>query len=299
MKRITIGYFADGPWAHNALDRLLNDMTIEIAFIVPRYDTKDDYLKNKAIENNIDYLPFVKVNSDEFYETALKYNCDLFVSMSYNQIFRDRIMNLPPLKTINCHAGKLPFYRGRNILNWALINDEKEFGITVHFVDTGIDTGDIILQRTFPIMDHDTYATLLKVAYIECGNILYDAIKQIQSDSYTIISQDTISIYGMYCGIRQQGDELLNWNQSSRDIFNFIRALCDPGPQALSYVNGMPVHINSVIYDPDFCKYKGIPGQIIGLEKGKPMVKTLDSYVILKEYGSTVRLKIGDRFKNE
>ena len=53
-------------------------------------------------------------------------------------------------------------YRGRNILNWALINDEKEFGITVHFVDEGIDTGDIITQETFPISDEDNYGSLLK-----------------------------------------------------------------------------------------------------------------------------------------
>ena len=73
--------------------------------------------------------------------------------MSFNQIFRKDIINLTPIGIINCHAGKLPFYRGRNILNWVLINDEKEFGITVHFVDEGIDTGDIILQKTFPITD--------------------------------------------------------------------------------------------------------------------------------------------------
>ena len=54
-------------------------------------------------------------------------NCDLYVSMSFDQIFKKRILSLPSLGIINCHAGNLPFYRGRNILNWVLINDEKEF----------------------------------------------------------------------------------------------------------------------------------------------------------------------------
>ena len=66
---------------------------------------------------------------------------------------------------------KLPFYKGRNILNWVLINDEKEFGITVHYVDEGIDTGDIILQETFPIIDSDDYSTLLDKAYEECPRL--------------------------------------------------------------------------------------------------------------------------------
>ena len=86
----------------------LEDETIEFGFIVPRNDTTDTFLKNKAKEFGIDYLCPVKVNSDDFYEVAQKYACDLFVSMSYNQIFHRRIYNLPPLKTINCHAGQLP-----------------------------------------------------------------------------------------------------------------------------------------------------------------------------------------------
>ena len=64
--------------------------------------------------------------------------------MSFNQILKKKIINLPHLKTINCHAGKLPFYRGRNVLNRVLINDENEFGITIHYIDEGIDTGDIV-----------------------------------------------------------------------------------------------------------------------------------------------------------
>ena len=119
MEKFRIGYFADSPWGHLTLDKLLQDVSLEIAFIVPRNDTKDSYLKSKANDYGIDYLVPVKVNSEEFYQRAEAYHCDLFVSMSYNQIFRERIYNLPKYKTINCHAGKLPFYRGRNILNWA------------------------------------------------------------------------------------------------------------------------------------------------------------------------------------
>ena len=188
-----IGYFADGPWGHLTLETLLADPTIEIAFIVPRNDTKDTFLHEKAKENNIDYLCPIKVNSDEFYEMAQKYNCDLFVSMSYNQIFRERIYSLPKYKTINCHAGKLPFYRGRNILNWALINDEKEFGITVHYVNDGIDTGNIIVQQAYPITDADDYNTLLEVAYKECPKLLYQAIKKIQSGDLSSIDQSVLS----------------------------------------------------------------------------------------------------------
>lgn len=294
-----IGYFADGPWGHNALEKLLADKSIEIAFIVPRNDTKDVFLKNKANENSIDYLCPINVNSDVFLEIAREYECDLFVSMSYNQIFKSRIYSLPKFGTINCHAGKLPFYRGRNILNWALINDETEFGVTVHYVDDGIDTGDIILQRTFPIRDEDDYNTLLQVAYRECPNILFDAIKQIQNHKANRIVQDTISEFGLYCGMRKNGDEVINWNQTSREIFNFVRAICMPGPMAITYDEHKVVSINKVKYMPEAPIYKGITGQVLAMINNMPIVKTKDSYVGIEEYYSEKKLKVGDRLKNE
>jgi methionyl-tRNA formyltransferase len=294
---IKIGYFADGLWGHNALDMLLNDDTVEISFVVPRNDTKDEYFKKKSIENNIKYLTPVNVNSDEFYMMIKEFDCDLFVSMSFNQIFKRKVINLPRHSIINCHAGKLPFYRGRNVLNWVLINDEKEFGITVHYVDEGIDTGDIILQRTFPIIDEDNYNSLLSVAYCECAKILYDSIKLIQKNKVKRIPQNTISQFGMYCGMRKEGDEKLSWHQSSRDIFNFVRAISYPGPMAVTYCHQVPIYINKVIYDDIFCKYKGIPGQIIGFDLSMPIVKTLDSVIILADYKAEYKLKIGDRLR--
>ncbi|OEY36955.1 formyl transferase [Campylobacter jejuni] len=96
--------------------------------------------------------------------------------MSFDQIFKEELLKLYPRKIINCHAGKLPFYRDRNILNWALINDEKEFGISVHFIDKGINTGDIILQKTYEIKDSDDYTTLLNLCHKECASLLYESL---------------------------------------------------------------------------------------------------------------------------
>lgn len=295
-----IGYFADGPWSHLAFKKLINDKSIEIAFIVPRTDTKDGTLKEYCEKYNIDYLNNIKVNSDFFYEKAFSYNCDLFVSMSFNQIFRNRIINLPKLGTINCHAGKLPFYRGRNILNWALINDEKEFGITVHYIDKGIDTGDIILQNTYPINDSDSYKSLLNVAFNECAITLYDAIKMIQKDKVNRIPQDSIHKVGMYCGTRTFGDEIINWNLTSREIFNFIRAIDSPGPIARTYLNGNEIKINKAELIEEAVKYVNTVGQIVGVENGKFIVKSSDTTILISEITvkEGVKLKVGDRFTN-
>lgn len=293
MKNIRIGYFADGPWSHRALERIFIDESIEVAFIVPRTDTSDDTLYNYAQHYKVDYLHPVNVNSFDFIKQSRSYDCDLFVSMSFNQIFRHEIINVPRLKTINCHAGKLPFYRGRNILNWALINDEKEFGITVHFVDEGIDTGDIILQRTFPISEEDNYNSLLEVAYEQCAIILYDSIKLFQEDSVNPVKQSDIHPVGFYCGRRGPGDEKINWNQTSRDIFNFIRAICHPGPQAISTVNGAILKINSSRLINEAPIYKGKPGQILNKTENGFLVKTKDSFIEILDITLEGKIKVG------
>lgn len=294
---LKIGYFADGPWAHRALDKLLKDRNVKICFICVRDDHKDPVLIQKGKEQDIDVLWTHNINETDFVNKLKEYAPDLFVSMSFNQIFRQEIINLPKWKTINCHAGKLPYYRGRNILNWALINDEKEFGITVHYVDEGIDTGDIILQRSYPITDEDDYKTLLECAYVGCADVLCDAIQLIYTGKAERIKQETIDPVGMYCGMRIAGDECMNWNQDSRDVFNFVRAICLPGPQAISSCQGETVLINKVRMFPEMRSYKGIPGQIIGKTESGWIVKTADTAVEIVEFTTNAKLHVGSRLK--
>jgi methionyl-tRNA formyltransferase len=294
--KLNIGYFADGPWSHEAFEKLINDKEIKISFICVRFDTKDDTLKDYAEKYNIEYLKHENINSDEFFSIIEKYNCDLFVSMSFNQIFKTRIINLPKYKTINCHAGKLPFYRGRNILNWALINDEKEFGITVHYVDEGIDTGDIILQRAYQIVDKDNYKTLLERAYIDCASILYDAVVMFKKGIVKAKKQVDIHPIGFYCSQRKAGDEILNWNQTSREVFNFVRAICYPGPMARAFLNGKEMKINKVELIEETPIYKCIIGAILTKNNDVFLVKTQDSFVKVTEYEYDGKIKVGDRF---
>jgi len=292
-----IGYFADGPWSHLALDQLLADTEIKVAFICARWDRQDEHLKQVAEHIGIDFLAHKNINDQGFYQQVSGYACDLFVSMSFNQIFRRNLIDLPPMGTINCHAGKLPFYRGRNILNWALINDEKEFGITVHYVDEGIDTGDIIMQEVFPISDNDNYKTLLEQAYTGCADLLYRGIKSIQNGSIKPIIQKEIHPLGSYCSARKDGDEVLNWNQNSRDIFNFVRAICPPGPSARTSIGDRQIKINKVEFLKDAPKYKGIPGCVLATGNEGVLVKTLDSYVQVVDYEADIKLRTGNRLQ--
>jgi methionyl-tRNA formyltransferase len=298
QQKIKIGYFADGPWSHIAFQKIILDPAIQIQFICVRFDSVDPVLKNYSDTYQIPYFKVPNINSSDFLSVIDQFKCDLLVSMSFNQIFRQHILNVTPHGIINCHAGLLPFYRGRNILNWALINDETEFGITVHYVDLGIDTGDIILQRQFPIIEESNYDTLLKISYNECANILFDAIKLIQNNQVVRKKQIEIHKTGFYCGRRQAGDELINWNSKSREIFNFIRAICHPGPRATGFVKGLKVQINKAIFIKEAPVYIGFSGQVLNKTENGFIVKTSDSFIEIQDITveKNAVLKVGDRF---
>jgi methionyl-tRNA formyltransferase len=295
MNRLKIGYFADGVWSHNAFKLINGDKRFDIKFICPRYKTSNLVLEEFALANNIDYIKEKNVNSQDFLGKIRKYECDILVSMSFDQIFKNEIIKFTKMGIINCHAGKLPFYRGRNVLNWALINGEKEFGITVHYVDDGIDTGDIILQKTYPITDDDDYKSLLQVANIECAKVLYDALILIHNGKVNKLDQKSIHPVGMYCGARKAGDEIIDWNSNSRDLFNFIRALAQPSPMAKCFLAGKEFFINKASMTDNAPLYKGIPGQILYKDNERFVVKTKDSILRIEEYFYDGTIKVGDR----
>jgi methionyl-tRNA formyltransferase len=290
-----IGYFADGPWSHQALDKLRVRENLDIAFICGRFNNPDQRLKEMAEKYKIPFLTNQNINSPEFLKSIEHHNCDMFVSVSFNQIFRKSTFKRPPLGTINCHEGKLPFYRGRNILHWALINDETEFGITVHYVDEGIDTGDIIRQECFPITDADNLSTLLERSYAGSAALVDQAIGDIMAGTALRRSQTDIHPLGFYCTALGPGDERLNWQQRSRQIFNFVRAICPPGPVARCFRGEDEIRINRVDYLADAPTYIGIPGAVVGKDGAGLLVKTADSYIRVVDWDADIKLKVGDR----
>ncbi|MCP5463708.1 MAG: methionyl-tRNA formyltransferase [Deltaproteobacteria bacterium] len=276
-----IGYFADGPWSHRALDRILEDQQLEVVFIVVRNDHRDPVLQDYAKRMGVPCLFHQNVNDDEFITQIKKHNADLFVSMSFNQILQENICKAAPLGFINCHAGALPFYRGRNILNWALINGEQDFGVTVIDVDGGIDTGSIITQKFAPISISDDYASLLEKAYELCADALYEALHLIANGRAERKKQDDIHPVGTYFPRRRQGDEYIDWNWPAKRVFDFIRAITTPGPGArtLSKKGELAILKSELIKNAP--SYLSRVGEVTGRCERGTFVKCGDSVLLL------------------
>jgi methionyl-tRNA formyltransferase len=278
-----IGYFADGVWAHKALDKILTSSQIEVAFIVARFDRGDPILRLYAERLHIPYLLHENVNKGDFMQIVRGFAPDLNVSMSFNQILGKEIRELAPLGFINCHAGALPFYRGRNILNWALINGETQFGVTVHHVDEGIDTGDIILQRFAPIGPDDTYSILLEKAVTLCAEVLFDSLHLLAEGKAPRIVQSSIHPVGFYCSRRGPGDELLDWFWSSQRIHNFIRGISPPGPGARTFLGTRELALLAADLNPQAPAYIDKVGAVVGRTEKGCLVKTGDTTITVTQ----------------
>lgn len=304
-----IGYFADGPWSHETIRLISETEGLNISFIVPRFDTQDPVLKDWADKLGVPYIPVKNVNSAEFIQDIKKYDADLFISMSFNQILRKEIINTPKLGFINCHAGALPFYRGRNPLNWALINGEKSFGITVHYVDEGIDTGDIIEQRLYPISLSDDYASLLELAINECANVLHSATVKLNHNMAKRLKQTDIHPVGTYFGMRTFGDEIIDFHWPCVQVHNFIRAINYPGPCARCLIGDTEYAIQLSELISDAPNYIATVGEVLGRTSKGVVVKVGDKTILLTlmaeiEEGMPVKpfvpqFRIGTRFKSK
>ena len=289
-----------------ALEKILANPSIEVEYIVLRYKAPDAELRRQADIYGIPCFTVKNVNDEEFLEKIRAYSVDINVSMSFDQILREGIIHLAPMGFINCHAGALPFYRGRNILNWAIINGEKEFGVTVHHVDEGIDTGDIILQRFAPIGRDDRYGDVLERAHHLCAEALHDALAMIESGEASRIPQASIHPVGFYCSGRDWGDEWIDWGWGSERIHNFVRGIAAPAPGARTLLGETECIIDITETIENAPEYLDKPGAIVGKDSEGLTVKTGDSTIRVRrvldagtgEESPIAKLRIGMRFSS-
>jgi len=288
-KGINLGFFGDDLWALNSLKLIKKEKSFIIKFICLRKNQPDKRIIKFAKRNNIKYFIFKNVNAKEALLKIESFKIDFIISMSYDQIFKKNIIKKFKSRIVNCHAANLPFYRGRSPLNWALINDEKYFGITVHYINNKIDQGDIILQKKYRINNNDDFFSIMSKAYEECPKLLFRALKLIKVKNVNPIKQSSICKKGSYFRKRGPGDEIINWDRKSREIFSFIRGLSKPAVMAKTYCKKDIVYINKS--DPKFINVRNnfLPGTILEKTDQFFIVKTSNSAIKIKEWKGKVK----------
>ena len=221
------------------------------------------------------------INDDEFVESVRALKADLIVVANFEQILKSSILSTTQFGAINAHASLLPRYRGRAPLNWAIINGETEVGISVHFVELGIDTGDILVQKAIKVEEDEFIDSILYRVQLNYAPTILEAVKLIDKNQLKAIKQD--ESLASYFGKRTPEQGQIDWSQSGRTIYNFIRALSRPYPGAFGFLDGSKL----IIWR---CRYISLAngnedsGRILKVKEGEITVKVNEGVLVLTDY---------------
>jgi methionyl-tRNA formyltransferase len=189
-------------------------------------------VKESAVRYGYDLLQPDSVRTDAVLETIADLKPDLLVVVAFGQILPKRLITLPRYEAINVHASLLPRYRGPAPIQWAIINGEKETGVTTMAMDEGLDTGDILLMQTAPINPQDTAATLDDRLAKEGAGLLLETLELLRLGKIIPKSQDSADT--SYAPLLKKKDGHINWERPAKDIENFIRGV-NPWPGAFTF----------------------------------------------------------------
>lgn len=185
---------------------------------------------------------------------------DILVSVNYLFIIESNLITFPKKLAFNVHGSLLPKYRGRTPHVWSIINNESVAGVTAHIIDDGCDTGDIIVQKTILISQHDTGASLLRKYEHSYIPIIEEVLKKVEIGAVQLTKQDVTR--ASYFGKRTAADGLINWNWQKERIRNWVRAQAYPYPGAFTYVDNKKVIIDKVVFS-DFGFFNDEPNGLI------------------------------------
>jgi methionyl-tRNA formyltransferase len=200
-------------------------------------------VKEYALANGIKVLQPEKLKSPEFLEELQALGADLQVVVAFRML-PEVVWSMPRLGTINLHASLLPQYRGAAPINWALINGEKESGVTTFFINEDIDTGNLLFTEKVTLTGHETAGELHDRLMNKGAGLLVKTVKAIESGRYSINIQSLLVDNHELKHAPKLTKELgnIDWNQSTEDIYNLIRGL-SPIPTAYTQLEGKVLKI--------------------------------------------------------
>jgi methionyl-tRNA formyltransferase len=239
----------------------------------------------------------------EFIDEIEKLSPDIVFSIYYRKIFPLRLLKIPRQGCVNIHPSLLPQYRGPVPTAWAMLNGEKEFGITIHQMDRGIDTGAILIQKRFSIFEEETGFQLYTRAMTLGAKLLKASFDQIiRGELKPRAQKGSGSYYGSLTD-----KYIIDWRQKAEDILNIVRVHAKPYNPSETKIFNRYVLINRVsVCRNERYRMQGAGVIVDILERERLVVSCADGCLILEDYEIVpylnelerqVYLKVGNRFE--
>lgn len=234
-------------------------------------------VKECALRHGIPVFQPVKIREPEAVKKLSEYPADIFVVTAFGQILSEEILNMPRLGCINIHASLLPAYRGAAPIQWAVINGEKETGITIQQMDKGVDTGDILCKKAIPIAPSETGESLHDKLMAVGAELILEALEGLEKGE--LIPQKQDETLATHVGKLTKSMGLIDWKKEASVLERLVRGL-NAWPSAYTLFQGKTLKIwesevkNELGEKPEGGESKIQPGCILEVGKDSIDVKT-------------------------
>lgn len=278
MRIILIGQAA---FAEKTLDKLLDKGEEVLAVFSPpdKSEDKFDPVKQRAIELSIPVFQQKSMKGPEVLEKFKELDADLAVLAFVTQIVPLPVFNAPKHGSICFHPSLLPKYRGGSAINWTLINGETKTGVSWFWVDDGIDTGPLLIQKEVQIGPEETTGTLYFNKLFPLGiEAMDEAIALIKAGNPPRLVQDESQAnYDPLCRDEHSG---IDWSRPAQEVYDHIRG-CDPQPGASTIWQGAKIRL----YNCSLQKAGGsaTPGQVVAIGGGSLSIAVNSGTVVAKK----------------
>jgi len=301
MRIILVG---QGPFGEKVLDTLIRQGEDIVGIFCPK-DKRGEAMAATAKRSDVALFRPGKMKDAEVREAYLDLKPDLSILAFVTDVIPEALLDIPPLGTICYHPSLLPRHRGASGINWAVIQGDRQTGLSILWVDKGIDTGPILLQKEVEILPDDTTGSIYFNKLFEMGiDAIVESVALIKSGKAPKIPQDdSLATYEPPCDDRVAA---VDWSKPASDVYNLVRG-CDPQPGAYSTIKGGKVRFYGVrLLEPMTDK---MPGEIVDIREGEVVValkggalgiaKVRDAAgakMDAAEFAKSVDLKVGMKF---
>lgn len=302
MSSPRILFFGYSEVGYECLSLLLERCDNVVALITHEDNpTEKIWFKTPAVaarEKNVPVFTPDSVNTPEWRERLAALQPDLILSVYYRHMIGTKILGLPRLGAWNLHGSLLPKYRGRAPINWAVLHGEPRIGMTLHRMVKSADAGAIVDQEGVDLDPRDTAEQAFRKVLPCARRVLERQIDALLAGTVRETPQDESQV--TYFGGRKPEDGRINWTQTSRQIFNLIRAVTDPYPGAFTEVGGAQLMLWWA--EPDSMTARGRRGQPGEILSVSPLViATRDGaleFTSTEWRGAPVALQVGQVLSN-
>ena len=238
------------------------------------YNLTPSDVKKYALEKGLEVISPASLKDEEIIKTLKDTDADLFIVTAYGRILSKEILDIPKLGCVNVHASLLPKWRGAAPINRAIMSGDKVGGVTIMYMDVGLDTGDMIIRKEIDIENHWT-AEEYHDALAQCGkDALKEFIKLAESGNIPRTKQDdSLATYAHKIG---NDDAFITFKETAEDTRNRIRGL-SPFPGSFFFMNGKRFKVRNAILGNG----SGEAGTVISTDKGGIEIACSEGSIII------------------